>query len=524
MSDPTQLKSWQALAAAAKPELKTLFTSDSGRFKKLSFSLPGLLADFSKQSVSDDSLKLLLAFAREQGLEKARDAMLRGDKINVTENRAVLHTALRAADDAAIALDGKNVMDDIGGVLSRMKHFAENVRNGIWQGFNFKNITDIVNIGIGGSSLGPQLATQALAAFHHPRIQCHYVANVEASDLDGKLKGLSPETTLFIVASKTFTTAETMQNANIARQWVLNHYKDEAAIAKHFVAASTNTPAVKDFGIAPENMFPFWDWVGGRYSVWSAIGLSVMIMIGADNFHDFLTGAREMDEHFRTAPLEKNIPALMGLIGLWNRNFMGYPAYAVIPYHACLGRLPAFLQQLDMESNGKAVNKSGERVAMATGPMIFGEPGTDSQHSFFQWLHQSPDIVPVDFIAAVKTGFGHKDQQTMLLANMLAQSEALMIGRESTAEPHRHFTGNRPSTTLLLDELNPRTFGMLLALYEHKVFVQGVLWGINSFDQWGVELGKVMAKALEADIKSGKPAPHDGSTLGLLEYVRSHSA
>jgi glucose-6-phosphate isomerase len=521
MNDVTKLKSWQALAAAPKPELKTLFAADSGRFGKLSVALPGLLADFSKQPVTDDTLKLLLAFAREQGLEGARDAMLGGAKINTSENRAVLHTALRAAADATITVDGKNIVEDVQETFTRAKKFAENVRNGLWQGYNHKNITDVVNIGIGGSSLGPQLATQALAAFHHPRIQCHFVANVEASDLEGKLKGLSPETTLFIVASKTFTTAETMQNANIARQWVLNHYKDEAAVEKHFVAASTNTEAVKAFGIAPENMFPFWDWVGGRYSVWSAIGLSVMIMIGADNFRDFLTGAREMDEHFRDAPLEKNIPALMGLIGLWNRNFMGYGAYAVIPYHACLGRLPAFLQQLDMESNGKTVDKTGKAVTVPTGPIIFGEPGTDAQHSFFQWLHQSPDIVPVDFIAAVKTPYGHKEQQVMLLANMLAQSEALMIGRDSSTEPHRHFTGNRPSTTLLLDELTPKTFGMLLALYEHKVFVQGVLWGINSFDQWGVELGKIMAKALEADIKSGAPAPHDGSTLGLLEYIRA---
>jgi glucose-6-phosphate isomerase len=522
MTDITKLASWQALAAAEKPVLKNLF-ADKDRFKKLSIALPGLLADFSKQPVTDDILKHLLAFAREAGLEKARDAMLRGDKINTTENRAVLHTALRAPADAEIMVDGKNVVDDVQETLSRAKLFAENVRNGLWQGYNRKNITDIVNIGIGGSSLGPQLVTQALAGFHHPRIQCHYVANVEASDLEGKLKGLSPETTLFIVASKTFTTAETMQNANIARKWVLDHYKDELAIAKHFVAASTNAAAVKAFGIAPENMFPFWDWVGGRYSVWSAIGLSVMIMVGADNFKQFLAGAHAMDEHFRDAPLDKNIPVLMALVGLWNRNFMGYPAYAAIPYHACLGRLAAFLQQLDMESNGKGVDKAGKPVTTATGPIIFGEPGTDAQHSFFQWLHQSPDIVPVDFIAAVKTPFGHKDQQDMLLANMLAQSEALMIGRDAPAEPHRHFTGNRPSTTLLLDELTPHTLGMLLALYEHKVFVQGALWGINSFDQWGVELGKIMAKALEADIKSGKPAPHDASTLGLLEYIAAHS-
>jgi glucose-6-phosphate isomerase len=525
MTDITQLQSWQALESHArqKKDLKELFAKDPARFKKLSFALPGMLVDFSKNLVNEDTVNLLVKLAEETGLERARDAMFRGDKINTTEARAVLHTALRADPDKPLTVDGQNVAEDVGDVLQRMVSFTNEVRDGLWRGYNGKEITDIVNIGIGGSSLGPRLVTEALAGYYPLRLQAHFVANVEASDLALTLKGLSPETTLFIVASKTFTTAETMQNANIARSWIVNHYKDEQAIARHFVAASTNLEAVKKFGIAPANMFPFWDWVGGRYSVWSSIGLSVMIMAGEENFMEFLAGAREMDEHFKTAPLKQNVPALMGLIGLWYRNFMKLPAYAVIPYHACLARFPAFLQQLDMESNGKSVTKTGEPVTAPTGPIIFGEPGTDAQHSFFQWLHQGTDVVPVDFIAAVKTRFGNKDQQTMLLANFLAQTEALMGGRENKAEPYRNFAGNRPSTTILMDELDPRTLGMLIALYEHRVFVQGAVWGIDSFDQWGVELGKVLAKALETEIKSGKHSAHDGSTVGLLEYIATHS-
>lgn len=525
MTDLTQLKSWQALTAQAgqAKSLKDLFSSDPARFKDLSFTLPGLLVDFSKNLVTPETLDLLVRLAEERDLEKMRDAMFGGEKINTTENRAVLHTALRGDENDPLSVDGQNVTDDVAAVLRRMESFADDVQLGTWRGYNGKEITDIVNIGIGGSSLGPRLVTEALSAFHVPRLQAHFVANVEASDLALKLRHLSPETTLFIVASKTFTTAETMQNAHIARNWLVNHYKDEQAIARHFVAASTNLEAVKKFGIAPNNMFPFWDWVGGRYSVWSSIGLSVMLMVGREHFSELLQGAREMDAHFRTAPLRQNIPALMGLIGIWYRNFLKMPAYAVIPYHACLGRLPAFLQQLDMESNGKSVTKDGKPVRTATGPIIFGEPGTDAQHSFFQWLHQGTDIVPIDFIAAVKTRFGNADQQAMLLANFLAQSEALMTGKENKAEPHRNFAGNRPSTTILLDELNPRTLGALLALYEHKVFVQGIIWGIDSFDQWGVELGKVMAKTLEAEIKARKSGQHDGSTVGLLAYIAGNS-
>jgi glucose-6-phosphate isomerase len=523
MTDVTGLPAWQALAKHAKEieqvRISDFFAQDAARFDEYSLHLQGMLVDFSKHRANDETLALLCRLAREAGLEARRDAMFAGEKINTSEDRAVLHTALRADKNATIEVDGKNVVADVQNVLNAMRSFTEALRGGAWKGHSGQDITDIVNIGIGGSSLGPQLATNALAEYHHPRLTAHYVANVEASDLARTLQGLSPEKTLFIIASKTFTTAETMQNAHIARAWVMAHYKDDACIAKHFVAASTNTRAVTEFGIAAENMFPFWDWVGGRYSLWSAIGLSVMLMIGADRFENFLSGARAMDEHFKTAPLEQNAPVLMALLGLWYRNFLNYPAYAVIPYHACLGRLPAFLQQLDMESNGKSVTRDGAPVPTATGPLIFGEPGTDAQHSFFQWLHQSPDVVPVDFIAAVRNVYGNKDQQTMLLANFLAQSEALMTGHANKAEPHRNFTGNRPSTTVLLDDLSPKTLGMLLALYEHKVFVQGSLWGINSFDQWGVELGKVMAKTLEAELKTAKPGTHDSSTLGLMDYI-----
>lgn len=531
MTDINQLSPWPLLKAhhqkLATTSLRELFAQDSKRFEKLSLRLPGMLADYSKNHITEETLGLLVALARAAGFEKRRDAMLSGEKINATENRAVLHTALRAAPDADIRVEGENVVPAIHATLKRMADFCEQVRSGEWKGHGGQTITDIVNIGIGGSSLGPQLACEALGAFHHPRLRAHYVANVEASDLAGTLARVNPETTLFIVASKTFTTAETMQNAHIARSWLLSHYKnDAAAVARHFVAASTNTAAVSAFGIAPENMFPFQDWVGGRYSVWSSIGLSVMLMIGADKFGDLLSGARDMDAHFKSAPLEKNLPVLLGLIGLWHRNFYNYPALAVIPYHAALRRLPAYLQQLDMESNGKRVMQDGKPVPVATGPIIFGEPGTDAQHSFFQWLHQSPDVVPVDFIVSVKPTDGSPAQQNMLLANCLAQSAALMAGQPNTAEPHRHFTGNRPSTTFMLDALTPYTLGLLLAMYEHKVFTQGILWCVNSFDQWGVELGKVLAKGLEPEIAGTAPpsGDRDNSTAGLIGYIHAQNS
>lgn len=522
------LPAWKGLVlhqqSLREKTIAGLFKADSGRFKELSFSLPGLLVDFSKNMLTGETLQKLILLAEARDLKSKTEAFFRGEKINTTENRAVLHTALRAPAGSDIRVDGENVVPAVQDTLSRMATFSRSVRDGAWKGHSGKEITDIVNIGIGGSSLGPQLVAEALSYFHHPRLRCHFVANVEASDLARVLASVSPETTLFIVASKTFTTAETMQNARIARDWLLQKAGgDKTAVAKHFVAASTNRDAVTAFGIDAQNMFPFSDWVGGRYSVWSSIGLSLMLMIGPDAFGEFLAGAAAMDTHFRTAPFMQNIPVLMALIGLWHRDFFDYPAYAVIPYHALLKRLPAFLQQLDMESNGKSVLKNGTTAPVKTGPMIFGEPGTDAQHSFFQWLHQSPDVVPVDFIAAVKTPYGVAEQQKMLLANLLAQSEALMLGKESPTEPHRHFNGNRPSTIILLDELTPRTLGLLLALYEHKVFVQGAIWDINSFDQWGVELGKILAKTIEKDL-SGTAAPHDASTTGLIAYIRKELA
>ncbi len=526
MADITKLTSWRKLHAyrdAMTPDLKGLFAADPDRFQKFSITLPGMLADYSKSVITDELKILLTGLAEEADLAAARDALFAGEKVNFTEKRAVLHMALRAPPDAGFTVDGKDVMPGIHETLAKMRAFAQAVRDGEWRGHSGKPITAIVNIGIGGSSLGPQLATEALSGYHHARLTCHFVSNVDGSDLARVLKNLSPETTLFIVASKTFATAETMLNARMAQNWLLSYYQDDrAAVAAHFVAASTNAQAVAAFGIAPENMFPFQDWVGGRYSVWSSIGLSVMVMVGPDYFSDFLAGAHEMDNHFRTAPFQDNLPVMMALIGVWYRNFMHYPAYAVIPYHATLRRLPAFLQQLDMESNGKSVTRDAVAVPVKTGPIIFGEPGTDVQHSFFQWLHQGSDIVPVDFIAAVKTPDNVPEQANMLLANFLAQSEALMTGRDN-ADSHRCYKGNRPSTTLLFDALDPRALGRLLAFYEHKIFVQGVLWGINSFDQYGVELGKTLAKALETEIVDKLPGPHDGSTLGLLKYILSRA-
>jgi glucose-6-phosphate isomerase len=524
----TELPSWTALGAQRREmalSLKDMFAGDPGRFEKLSVALPGVLADFSKNIVTDKIMELLLSLADESGVARARDDFFAGKKVNVTENRSALHMALRAPANGNMYVDGRNVIQDVQDTLVKMRAFANAVREGEWRGYGGKEITDIVNIGIGGSSLGPQLVTEALSGYHHPRLTAHFLSNVDASDLARVLKHLPPETTLFIVASKTFTTAETMQNAHISKNWLLAHYGgDQKAVAAHFVAASTNAPAVQDFGIAIENMFPFQDWVGGRFSVWSSIGLSTMVMAGPDHFHEFLAGANDIDGHFRTAPFARNIPVIMALIGLWYRNFMDYPAHAVIPYHALLRRLPAFLQQLEMESNGKSVTSTGLAASVKTGALIFGEPGTDAQHIFFQWLHQSTDIIPVDFIAAINTTYDTPKQKNMRLANFLAQSEALMVGRGDDLGPHRRFPGNRPSTTLLFDELTPRSMGMLLALYEHKVFVQGALWGINSFDQWGVELGKILAVNLEDEMQKGVPGRHDGSTLGLFQRILSRPA
>jgi glucose-6-phosphate isomerase len=518
-------------------DMRAAFASEPHRFDEFSLFLEDLLLDWSKCAVSGETMRLLEGLAREAGVAERRDAMLRGEKINTTEKRAVLHTALRNPSDAGVIVDGSDVMPDIHGVLKAMAEFADAIRDGRASGATGKKITDIVNIGIGGSDLGPAMATLALAPYHDgPR--AHYVSNVDGAHIADTLKGLKPETTLFIVASKTFTTIETMTNAETARAWV-EAALGKAAVAKHFAAVSTALDKVAAFGIAPDRVFGFWDWVGGRYSLWSAIGLPVMIAIGCENFRAFLAGAHEMDTHFASAPALKNIPMVMGLIGYWHRVICNYPARAVIPYDQRLARLPAYLQQLDMESNGKRVTIDGAPVPTPTGPLAWGEPGTTGQHAFFQLLHQGTDIIPVEFIAAAE---GHepelKRHHDLLLANCLAQSEALMKGRTleearrqmltkgmmqdevDTIAPHRVFSGNRPSLTILYRRLDPKTLGRLIALYEHRVFVEAQLFGINAFDQWGVELGKELATGL-LPVVQGKEdaAKSDASTAGLVRHI-----
>ena len=539
----TSTPSFQALenhaATAEDWEMRDLFAADPQRFERMSVEAAGLFLDYSKNRLDGRTLELLVQLARERGLEARRDAMFTGEKINNTENRAVLHTALRAPRGATLVVDGQEVNADIHAVLDRVKTFTDAVRSGEWLGHTGKPITDIVNIGIGGSDLGPKMVVLALRHYAHPRLRMHFVSNVDGHDMDAALSQVDPETTLFIVASKTFTTAETMMNAQTARAWFLQHAPEDA-LAKHFVAVSTNTEAIKTFGIDPANMFPFWDWVGGRYSVWSAIGLPVALAVGFGYFKDFLAGAHELDEHFRTAPLEQNLPTLLALIGFWNRQFLDCASVSIAPYHQDLNRFPAYLQQLDMESNGKRVTRDGQPVDTPTCPAIWGECGTNGQHAYFQLLHQGTDVTPMDFIAALRPAHEMDNHHTALLANCFAQSEAFMKGKTAievradlqaqglAAEeierltPHKTFPGNRPSNTILMERLTPSTLGALIALYEHKTFVQGVLWDVNSFDQWGVELGKVLAKKIEAEL-AGEPAPgqHDSSTNGLIARAKA---
>ncbi|MGF6273742.1 glucose-6-phosphate isomerase [Massilia sp. UYP11] len=539
----TSTASFQALAQHADTakswQMRDLFAADPDRFERFSDEAAGLFLDYSKNRLDGRTLELLVALARERGLEARRDAMFAGEKINNTENRAVLHTALRAPRGATLVVDGQEVNADIHAVLDRVKTFTDAVRSGDWLGHTGKPITDIVNIGIGGSDLGPKMAVLALRHYAHPRLSMHFVSNVDGHDMDAALGQVDPETTLFIVASKTFTTAETMMNAQTARAWFLQHAPEDA-LAKHFVAVSTNLEAIKTFGIDPANMFPFWDWVGGRYSVWSAIGLPVALAVGFGYFKDFLAGAHELDEHFRSAPLEQNLPTLLALIGFWNRQFLDCASVSIAPYHQDLNRFPAYLQQLDMESNGKRVTRDGQPVDTPTCPAIWGECGTNGQHAYFQLLHQGTDVTPMDFIAALRPAHEMDNHHTALLANCFAQSEAFMKGKTADevradlqaqglapAEierltPHKTFPGNRPSNTILMERLTPSTLGALIALYEHKTFVQGVLWDVNSFDQWGVELGKVLAKKIEAEL-AGEPAPgqHDSSTNGLIARAKA---
>ena len=527
-------------AADAKHwQLRELFAADPQRFPSLTTDAAGLFLDYSKNRVDATTIGLLLDLARERGVEAQRDAMFAGDKINLTEHRAVLHTALRLPRDAKLVVDGQDVVHDVHAVLDQIKDFSDRVRSGTWLGHSGKPITDVVNIGIGGSDLGPKMVTLALRSYAHPRLKMHFVSNVDGHDIDAVLGQVDPATTLFIIASKTFVTAETMLNANTARSWFLNSAKEED-LARHFVAVSTNTEAIKAFGIDPANMFPFWDWVGGRYSVWSSIGLSVALAVGFGYFSDFLAGAHAMDEHFRTAPLESNMPVLMAMTGFWNRQFLACTTLSIAPYHQDLNRFPAYLQQLEMESNGKRVTKSGASVDTVTCPVVWGECGTNAQHAYFQLLHQGTDVTPIDFIVALRATHDLPGHQDALLANCFAQSEAFMKGKTgdevradlkdsklSATEidalvPHKTFPGNRPSNTILMDQLTPISLGALIALYEHKVFVQGVLWDVNSFDQWGVELGKVLAKQIQNEL-TGEPAPaqHDSSTNGLIVMAKA---
>ncbi len=537
----TSTHSYQALAnhaAKAKEwQMRDLFAQDPQRFERLSVEAAGLFLDYSKNRLDGRTLELLKALAQERGVERLRDAMFNGDKINLTENRAVLHTALRAPRDKQITVDGQDVTADVHAVLDHMKTFTDSVRSGEWRGHTGKEITDVINIGIGGSDLGPKMVCLALRQFAHPRLTMHFVSNVDGHDMDAALSRVNPETTLFIIASKTFTTAETMMNANTARAWFLQQAPEDA-LAKHFVAVSTNVEAIKTFGIDPQNMFPFWDWVGGRYSVWSAIGLPVALCVGFGYFSDFLAGAHALDEHFRTAPIEQNLPIILALVGFWNRDFLECGSVSIAPYHQDLSRFAAYLQQLDMESNGKRVTRAGDPIDYATGPVIWGDVGTNGQHAYFQLLHQGTDVTPIDFIAALRPAHEFHNHHAALLANCFAQSEAFMKGKTAdevrqdlqgmdAAEierlvPHKTFPGNRPSNTILMDYLNPATLGALIALYEHKVFVQGVLWDVNSFDQWGVELGKVLAKKIEAELNGeANPGAHDSSTNGLIARAKA---
>jgi glucose-6-phosphate isomerase len=538
----TEIPAYQSLqlhhANAQHWELRELFQNDPRRFEKFSLAAAGIFLDYSKNRLDEKTIELLTSLARGRGLESQRDAMFSGHKINTTEHRAVLHTALRAPRNTGLKVDGQDVPHDVHAVLSQIKSFTQRVRSGEWLGHTGKHITDIVNIGIGGSDLGPEMVCRALRSFAHPRLALHFVANVDGHDLDAVLAKVNAETTLFVIASKTFTTAETMMNAQSARAWFVKQ-ASEAALPKHFVAVSTNTQAVTAFGIDPANMFQFWDWVGGRYSIWSAIGLPVALAVGFDHFSEFLAGAHAMDEHFRTAPLERNMPVLLALIGIWYRNFFNCPSISIAPYHQDLGQFAAYLQQLDMESNGKRVARDGSTLNVATGPVVWGDVGTNGQHAYFQLLHQGTDLIPVDFITALKPTHSLPGHHAALLANCFAQSEAFMKGKTAdevkeelqaqnvAAEeierlvPHKTFPGNRPSNTLLLDQLTPGTLGALIALYEHKVFVQGVVWGVNSFDQWGVELGKVLAKNIQTELQGeAKPNAHDASTNGLIAKAK----
>ena len=533
-----QRPAWKALQAHYEKvkdvHLRQLFADDPDRGRRLTLEAAGLFLDYSKNRVTDETLKLLLQLAQEAGLRQHIDAMFRGDKINVTENRAVLHVALRAPRGESIVVDGEDVVPAVHAVLDKMAAFSDRVRSGAWKGHTGKRIRNVINIGIGGSDLGPVMAYEALKYYSRRDMTFRFVSNVDGTDFAEAVRDLNADETLFIISSKTFTTLETMTNAHTARDWAVAALGDEKAVAKHFVAVSTNTEGVEKFGIDTANMFEFWDWVGGRYSMDSAIGLSTMVAIGPDNFDAMLAGFHEIDEHFRTAPFERNLPVLLGLLAVWYNDFFGAETVAVLPYEQYLKRFPAYLQQLTMESNGKHVTLQGATVNYDTGPIYWGEPGTNGQHSFYQLIHQGTRLIPCDFIGFYKTLNPLGQHHDMLMANVFAQAEALAFGKtpeqvkaEGTPDwlvPHRVFEGNRPTNTILADRLSPETLGKLVALYEHSVFTQGTVWSIDSFDQWGVELGKVLAQRIIPELESvAEPSlAHDSSTDNLIQRYRQN--
>ncbi len=548
MATLTQYPVWHKLCQhqqqIAPAHMRDLFAKDPDRFQKFSMKFTDILLDYSKHRIDDETMPLLMQMAREANIEDWRDRMFSGEKINITENRAVLHTALRNRTNTPVYVDGKDVMPEVNAVLAQIRKFSDSVRNGNWLGYTGKRITDIVNIGIGGSDLGPVMVCDALKPYASPDLQVHFVSNIDGAHLMRSLNVCKPETTLFIVASKTFTTQETMTNALSARTWFLESAKDEAYVAKHFVALSTNAKAVEDFGIDTANMFAFWDWVGGRYSLWSAIGLSIALYVGMDNFEELLTGGFEMDTHFRTAPLEENMPVILALIGVWYNNFFHVDSQAILPYDQGLARFPAYMQQADMESNGKFIDRKGDRVQYKTGSVIWGEAGTNGQHAFYQLIHQGTQIVPCDFLMPIhshyQVGTNGNQHHKILMANFLAQTQSLMLGKtkeQARTElekqgmsgealekllPHKVFEGNRPTTSIMFDKLTPKTLGKLIALYEHKIFVQGMIWDINSFDQWGVEYGKQIAQQILPQLINGETVcNYDSSTNGLINYTKS---
>lgn len=544
MSSLTDSSAWNALqshyAEISSLEMRDLFAQDPDRFTKFSLRFEDILLDFSKNRITDQTLSLLFNLARQSHVKGWAERMFSGEKINTTEDRAVLHTALRNRSNRPVLVDGVDVMPEVNAVLAHMRQFSESIRSGEWRGYTGKPIVDIVNIGIGGSDLGPVMVTEALKPYGKPGLNVHFVSNVDGTQIVEVLKLCNPETCLFIVASKTFTTQETLTNARSAREWLLKSAVDETHVAKHFVALSTNEVEVAKFGIDKANMFEFWDWVGGRYSLWSAIGLSIALFIGMDNFEELLTGAHMMDEHFRTAPYTQNLPVVLALIGLWYNDFFGAQTLAILPYDQYMHRFPAYFQQGDMESNGKSVNRTGETVEIQTGPILWGEPGTNGQHAFYQLIHQGTKLIPCDFLAPVETQNPIGQHHEILLSNFFAQTEALMMGKseaqvraELTAAgvtgeaqdkltPHKVFRGNRPTNSILFQKLTPRTLGSLIALYEHKIFTQGIIWNINSFDQWGVELGKQLAKVILPELQTAELVDsHDSSTNGLINEYKS---